>query len=142
MIKFFVRILLSLCVVLSSGYSQLYAHKHLEVNTYAPSSILEVSGQVNHGIRNSHDFFLKSLSSISERDGFQLDTSDFEEEDDEIRSFKKYVENSNYFAALFFAEVFKELFRYINPDPGLHYGKHYINTLSNCLYLKIEVFRI
>ncbi|WP_215224365.1 hypothetical protein [Echinicola shivajiensis] len=139
MVKFLVRILLSLCVVLSSGYSQLYAHKYQEANTFSPASITEVSGI---GVKNAHDVFLKSLSSVSQKDGFQLDTSDFEEEDDEIRLFKKHVESSNYFAALFFAQVLKDLFRYINPDRGLHYRKHFANTVSNRLHLMIEVFRI
>ncbi|UCS94046.1 hypothetical protein KZP23_03155 [Echinicola marina] len=142
MVKFFVRILLSLCVVLSSGYSQLYAHKHQEVNTYTPSSIVDLCGQIKSGVKNSHDFFVKSLSSVAERDGFKFDSSDFEEEDDNIRSFKKYMDSSKYFAALFFARVLRDLFRYINPDPGLRYSKSFAHTESYRLHLMIEVFRI
>lgn len=137
MIKLITRFVLSFCILLSSGYSQLYAHAIEEGLQYAP-----VNSMLSHQ-RSSVDTDFSSHIHIlhnHESGTIKVDVSDIEEKDDILISFKKFVQSSNYYTAIFCTLILGFLFRFIQKS--LFFSKHFYYKLSHRKHLLIQVFTI
>jgi len=137
MTKLITRIVLSFCILLSSGYSQLYAHEMEEGHQY-------VQEENFSGLENSHLVQSNSeqvpIFQTHESGKIKLDPTEIEEEDDILFSFKKYVENSNYFIAIFCTLILGFLFRFIQRR--LFLSKHFYLISSYRMHLINQVFTI
>lgn len=137
MIKVITRIVLSFCILLSSGYSQLYAQEMEGSHHYVQEGNFS-------GVENSTlDFSLAEQTPIIQNhksSKIKLDPTEIEEEDDILFSFKKYAENSNYFIALFCSLILGFLFRFIQRS--LFLSKHFYLIRSYRMHLIHQVFTI
>ncbi|MEN2284160.1 hypothetical protein AAGF08_18595 [Algoriphagus sp. SE2] len=137
MIKLITRFVLSLCILLSSGYSQLYAHAIQEGVQYAPANSLlsHQSSTVDTDFSN-HIHILHTHTSGT----VKVDVTDIEEKDDILVSFKKFVQSSNYYTAIFCTLILGFLFRFIQKS--LFFSKNFYYKLSHRKHLLIQVFTI
>ncbi|WP_296705783.1 hypothetical protein [Algoriphagus sp.] len=137
MIKLITRIVLSLCILLSSGYSQLYSHEMEENHPYAQTT--ELPGQETSSISSEHPVQLPIISThIS--GNIKIDPTEIEEDDDVLFSFKKYVENSIYFSAIFCTLILGFLLKFIQRK--LFLSKHFFHITSYRMHLLYQVFTI
>ncbi|GAB3659713.1 hypothetical protein GCM10028791_33240 [Echinicola sediminis] len=136
MIKLLIRLILSFCILFSSGYGQLYAHQHLESISHA---LLGADLDAAAAFQHDQTFIVKSPSNNIEK-GIKIDALDIEEEESEISSSKKYMESSKVITAIFYAFTFDFFFRSIHNR--LQLSKHFSNTSSYRWHLIIQVFRI
>ena len=137
MIKLITRIVLSLCILLSSGYSQLYSHSIEEGPHYTPSNSLLI--QQNSQISNNFSAHLQVLHDHA-TGTVKVDATDIEEKDDILVSFKKFVESSIYFTAIFCTQILAFLFLFVQKS--LHFSKHFFYKTSHRKHLMIQVFTI
>lgn len=137
MTKLITRIVLSFCILLSSGYSQLYAHEMEESHQYAQED--NFSGSENSQVTRSHSEQIPFIQTHTPSK-IKLDPTEIEEEDDVLFSFKKYVENSNYFIAIFCTLILGFLFRFIQRS--LFLSKHFYRISSHRMHLINQVFTI
>lgn len=140
MIKFLIRFLLSLCILLLSGYSHLHAHAYQELSSYALIKNLKGSEHVSFRTVQNVQTFISSLSPSVTEKSFKVEAAEIEEEENKSVSFKKYLENSNYLTAVFYVLALAYFFRYIKTS--LLFCKHFSYTLSQRRYLIFHVFRI
>ena len=137
--KLLIRFFLSLCVILLSGYSQLYAHTYEDGIRHTSIKVLLKSEHASFGkVQNNQALPHKFSSSVTE--SRKLSVAEIEEEDDEFISFKKLLEQSNYFAAVFYALVFGCLGLFLSQR--LPSGKHALYFPSCKLFLLFRVIRI
>ena len=110
MIKTLIKYLLSLCILLLSGYGHLSAHAYKESTFYAPLKNLQGSAQVSFDfVKNDQTFIIGSSSSGTEKENCIIEATDIkenEEEEYELISFKKHLASSNFFTAIFCALTF------------------------------------
>lgn len=139
--KLLIRFFLSLCILLLSGYSQLYAHTYQDCICHSSKKILLSPEHASFGaVQNNQTLLLKSASSITENENSKLVATAFECEDEESISFKKFLENSNYFTTVFHALVFGFFCLFLKKR--LLSSKHSIYFSSYKWYLLFCVFRI
>lgn len=124
------RLILALCILFSSGYSQVYALG--EAPTGVDSNVTSFSG--------TKDTVLKKASSDHDSESEGLNIFEIEEKDDALVSFKKFVEYSNYFTAIFCTLLLGYLFLIANIR--LLYRERFSHISPNRLHLVIQVFRI
>jgi|GEM_PF-1081688 len=136
MMKLLIRLILSLCILLSSGYGQLYAHKHLSNISHSLLAADQISAGFNH---QDLPHIIKTTSSDTEK-GIQINALDIEEEETEFSSSKKCQESSKVLTSIFHA--FTSGFLFENIKVGLLPGKQFSNTSSYRWHLIIQVFRI
>ena len=137
--KLLIRFFLSLCIILLSGYSQLYAHTYQDGIRHSSIKALLKSEHAGIGkLQNTQALPHKFSSSVTEN--LKLSVAEIEEEDDELVSFKKLLEHSNYFTAVFYALVFGCLGLFLLKR--LPAGKHALYFSSFKLYLLFRVIRI
>ena len=137
MIKLITRFVLSLSILLSSGYSQLYAHAIEEAPHYTPSNSL-----LSHQNSTVDSDFAEHLQVLHNHASgtVKVDATDIEEKDDVLVSFKKFVQSSNYFTAIFCTLILGFLYRFIQKS--LFFSKHFYYKLSHRKHLLIQVFTI
>jgi len=141
MIKAYIKHLLSLCILLLSVYSQLYAHTFQDGIRHSSIKNLLKSDHASFGIvQNSQTQVLKFVSASKEKENHKIDAAEIEEEDYEYISFKKLLENSNYFATVFYALVFGCLGLFLSQR--LLACKHALYFFSYKLFLLFRVIRI
>ncbi len=140
MIKALLKYLLSLSILLLSGYSQLTAHPYKESTFHSPIRNLNEAEHATCGIEQyDHSFIIKSSSPDEEKKNYKIDVAENEvEEEDEIVFSRKHFQSGNYAASIFFAQTFK---RFFNGKKILPFYKYFSRTLS-CRYLIFEAFRI
>jgi len=140
MIRAFLKYLLSLCILLLSVYSHLYAQTYQGFTSYSLLKKLKGSEHASIGaVQNDQAFSFKYASPVPEK-SFKVEATDIEEEDYKFISFKKYLESNSYFTAAFYALALAFFFRYIKTS--LLFCKHFSYTLSQRRYLLFQVFRI
>lgn len=123
------RILLALCILFSSGYSQVYA---LDDAASTDSNLSTLVGTQNS--------VLKKANYENESGNESINIFEIEEKDEALISFKKFVEYSNYFTAIFCTLLLGYLFLIANIR--LLYSEHFSHISHNRLHLVIQVFRI
>ena len=137
--KLLIRFFLSLCIILLSGYSQLYAHTYQDGIRHSSIKALLKSEHAGIGkLQNTQALPHKFSSSVTEN--LKLSVAEIEEEDDEFISFKKLLEHSNYFTAVFYALVFGCLGLFLSKR--LSSDKHSFKFPTCKLFLLFRVIRI
>lgn len=124
------RIILALCILFSSGYSQVYA-----LDDAAISSDTNLTSLVG-----TQKTVIKQANSENESGNEIINIFEIEEKDDALVSFKKFVEYSNYFTAIFCTLLLGYLFHLANIR--LLYRERFSHISHNRLHLVIQVFRI
>ncbi|EAZ81115.1 hypothetical protein [Algoriphagus machipongonensis] len=138
MMKLITRFILSLCILLSSGYNQLYAHAFAEGSDYVPSSSVLKAQDIQTGANFSEHIHILAPKSGN---SLKIDATDIEEEEEDfLISFKKYVENSLYFSAIFCTQILGILTEYIKPS--LFLTKHFSKISPYRIHLENQVFTI
>ncbi|MDR7128989.1 hypothetical protein J2X69_001324 [Algoriphagus sp. 4150] len=123
------RLLLALSILFSSGYSQVYA---LDDASSADSGFFS---------SDSHqESTIKKGSTGHKSENENLNIFEIEEKDDSLVSFKKFVEYSNYFTAIFCTLLLGYLVHIANIR--LLYRERFSTISPNRLHLVIQVFRI
>ncbi|WP_200974548.1 hypothetical protein [Echinicola sp. 20G] len=140
MIKFVIRFLLSLCILLSSGYSQLYAHHIQEGRIHAAEGAFGELDQSQVSAEMGHESFIIKTSLTDNAKDYGLDVLEIEEKDDEFIVSNKYLADSSYLTAIFYAFSSGYLIQSITN--GLHISKHLFNTSSYRIHLVLQVFVI
>lgn len=137
MIRLITRVVLSLCILLSTGYSQLYSHEMEDGHQYAQ---FESANQSANATFSSDQLAKIPVLQIHSPGKIKLDPTEIEEKDDILILFKKYVEISNYFTAIFCTLILGFLFRFIQKS--LFLSKHFHHITSYRKHLIIQVFTI
>lgn len=141
MIKALIKYLLSLCILLLGGYSQLSAHANEEGDFYSPIKNLKGSEQISIGPgQDGPTFILKPASSGTEKASFTMDAAEIIEEKEEWSSFIKYLADSYYFTVIYYALTFGYLCYFIKKYLPL--SKQSFDFSSYRWYLIFQVFRI
>ncbi|TXE04073.1 hypothetical protein [Algoriphagus aquimarinus] len=136
MATYLVRFLLSLSILISSGYSAIYASIDSDnaIDSYGASFETTV------GVNNTRQHPL-SYSAAKEHgsDIFTVNNSKIEEEDDDFVTSSHFLDY-HYLSALYFTRIFGFLFQDLPED--LHFSKFVPNTRTLRLHVVIQVFRI
>jgi hypothetical protein len=139
MIKFIVRFLLSLVILLSSGYAQLDAYNRTKDSCYSSTEDLKAQAKAIFGNLRNRDSVYKSTSSSFAEKRIRIDLEEKEIEEDEIVS-RKYMEISQYFTSFFDPYTAGYFFHYLKRLP---FCKHFSSLSSHwCLTVIFQVFRI
>ena len=142
MTKAFFKYLLTLCILLLSGYSQLSAQAHKEYASNTP--IKNCSGVTLAGDGHQQNILplnFKPHAAVSaEESQIDLIAPGYEAEDDEFAQFKKFLESSKYYAALLFAFTLAFLLRH-HPTGSFSSG-HVAYITSYRWHILLQVFRI
>ncbi|UZD22929.1 hypothetical protein PBT90_05790 [Algoriphagus halophytocola] len=138
MAKYLVRFLLSLSILISSGYSAIYA----SVDTDNAIDGYEGSFETVVGINNTQQHPL-SFSASKEHGTsiFTVNNSKVEEEEkeDEFVTNHDFLDSAH-FSAIFLTRIFGFLFQDFSHD--LHFSKFIPNTGELRKHVVIQVFRI
>ncbi|QHT71046.1 hypothetical protein GXP67_32540 [Rhodocytophaga rosea] len=135
-----VRFFLFLCILLLSGYSQIFAHTAKESAFYSQTDNLTASEQVNSGIIQTDQTFVTKPSTSGTQQKPVTQFADIEVEEDESLSSRKYTEISYYVTSIFYARILEYFFRNLNK--GFLFRKHISNISPLRWHLVIQVFRI
>ncbi len=136
--KSLVKFFLLLCVSLLSGYAHLYAHTCQDGIRPSSLKILERSEHPGFStVLNEQAFINKPAPSGTEKAKYTIDATVSEEEDCESISFKKHVEGSHYFTAVFYALIFGHFIHERLPS-----CKHALYFSSHKWYLIFRMIRI
>ncbi|MEP0713804.1 hypothetical protein [Algoriphagus sp.] len=137
MAKYLVRFLLALSILLSSGYSAIYA------NVANDAAIDNLGGSFESvvGTNNTKQHPLTfSTSKAKGKDIFTVNNSKVEEEDDEFSTDHKFLKSTQLEASYFFTRVFGFLFLDLSHD--LHFSKFVPNTSELRKHVVLQVFII
>ncbi|RAI92291.1 hypothetical protein [Algoriphagus yeomjeoni] len=136
MATYLVRFLLSLSILISSGYSSIYA----SIDTKNTLDSNGLSFESSLGVNNTDQHPL-SFSTTKEHgtDIFTVNNSKIEEEDDELANNHSFLDGSQFDAA-YFTRIFNFLFRDSSHD--LHFSKFIPNPNKHRKHIVIQVFRI
>ena len=141
MIKTSVKYLLSLCIIVLSGHSSLYANVSCNVIPY--SSINPLAGSVHSGfgmIQNSLSCVIKGVSSDTEKENDDQFLVVFDDDDDDdVASFKKHVENHTCLISTLFGQIPG---CFLNCTENTIPSSTYFSPISSCRYLVLQVFRL
>ncbi|WP_192348336.1 hypothetical protein [Algoriphagus sp. Y33] len=129
MTQLITRLILALSILFSSGYSQVYA---LDDVSATDSGLFSSNGH--------HESVIKKGSAGHTSENENLNIFEIEEKDDALVPFKKFVEYSNYFTAIFCTLLLGYLFHIANIR--LLYRGRFSTISPNRLHLVIQVFRI
>ena len=141
MIKLF-RFLLPICIILLSGYAQ------QNRNTYNGSVYFSFTKNPEGFIFGGHnsilscqDLSIRPALSDSERESNINHAAKLEEKEDELATFKKYIDVGNHFASAFYITT-SEYFS-CHTKRYLFFSKHFSYfPFFRSLYLKFNVIRI
>ena len=133
MATYLVRFLLSLSILISSGYSAIYAN----IDTDNTIDSYGASFENTIGVNNTRQHPLSY--SASKEHGSDIFTVNIEEEDDDFVSSSNFLD-AHYFNALHFTRIFGFLFQDLPED--LHFSKFIPDTKALRLHVVIQVFRI
>lgn len=136
MTKYLVRLLLSFSILLSSGYSAIYAN----IDNDNAIDNLGSSFETVQGVNDSSQHPLSySKSKEHGSDIFTVNNAKVEEEDKDAVKENNFLEH-HFLSALHFSRIFGFLFQELTED--LHFSKFIPNTKSLRLHLVIQVFII
>lgn len=135
MAKYLVRFLLSLSILISSGYSAVYANLANDNTIDGYGSSFENTVGVNNTSQHPLSY---SATKEQGNDIFIVNNSKVEEEDDDFVS--SNLLDYHYFSALQFTRIFGFLFNDLSED--LHFSKFIPDTRALRIHLLIQVFRI
>lgn len=140
MVKTLYKHLLSVCILLLSMHSFLYAHVNRDFIHYS-SINPEGSMYTSFGMmQNSLSFVIKSVSSDKEKENNDqslvvLDDDD----DDDVVSFKKHLESNTCINSILFGQTPGSFSTYHANTVAFN---TYFSHISSCRYLVFQVFRV
>jgi len=141
--KFLLTSFLPLCILLLSGYSQLYTHAYRGVIHDSSSKLSERLEQACLGSEEISLSLIKKFA-VSDSDDKTpiIDATEVREEEEEYELLpcKRNRESSNYFSAVFCALTRGYLFSYTREI--LSFCKHFSDVSSNRRHLLLQVFTI
>lgn len=135
------KLFLPICILLLSGYIKPDGHSYEESVCF--SSIKNTEGSCFSGYVAAQNCPGVMISSVSdtERDNRLNHQAKLEEKEDELASFKKFIEFSSDFAITFYTQTPGQFSPFIKPC--LFFYKHVFCFPSyKSLFLKLKVFRI
>lgn len=136
MAKYLIRFLLSLSILISSGYSSIYANVDTDnaINSYGGTfeNVLGTNSTRQHPL---------SISTTKGHgsDIFTVNNSKIEEEEEDFAGNDHFVDHK-YLTALHFTRIFEFLYQNLSGD--LHFSKFVPDTQTHRIHLVIQVFRI
>ena len=133
--QFFLRFLLSLCILFAGGYKHLHAHapEQAKIEGSFDRIALQMAGAIPDG--HSSNVSYTPYHPASENN--QLYATETEPDSDKWTYYKKHTEAGNYFTAFFNARSTGYFQYYSHPLP---FCKHFSHTAAhNCAVL--QVFR-
>jgi hypothetical protein len=141
--KFLLTSFLPLCILLLSGYNQLYGHAYRGAIRDSPSKLSERLEQTVLATAEISLPLIKKLAvSDSDDKTLLIDATEVreEEEEHELIPCKRNRETSSYFSAIFCALTRGYLFSYTREI--LSFCKHFSDVSSNRRHLVFQVFLI
>ena len=143
MAKAFLKYLLILCILLLSGYGHLSAQISKE-NTVGSTikSLYGLEVASIHTTQKDQTLVVSSSSSsgTAKENHKKVVTAEYEIEEDDSVSFKRFLETNSYLTAIVYAFTFAYLFRCINKCFSI--TKHLSHFSSYRWHIVIQVFRI
>lgn len=136
MAQYLVRFLLSLSILISSGYSAIYASIDSDNAIESAGGSFETSVGINNTPHHPLSF---SAPKEHGNNIFTVNNSKIEEEDDEFATNHSFLDSAH-FSAIYFTRIFGFLFQNFSHD--LHFSKFIPNTGDLRKHLVIQVFRI
>ena len=141
MTKALLKHLLCLSILLLSVYGNLYAHTYQEGIIHSSKRAFVRNEHASLGtLQNGQTHILKATLSATEQEKFKIVAAEIEEEKHEWISFKKYLENSNYFTTVFYALAFGYICLFFKKR--LPSCKYFLYFSSYKWYLLFRAFRI
>ncbi|AMM49910.1 hypothetical protein TH61_00200 [Rufibacter sp. DG15C] len=130
-----------LCILLSSGYSLLYAQSPA-VASFSPIQLLQDSFTGENVGSSQHDQlpFFKAVTPDAEKGLSFLYSTESEIEEDELAFFKKVLESSSYFTALLYVHIIAFLLGSLACV--LRFCQQFSFFSTHRLYLLFGVFRV
>ena len=143
--RLIVRYFLLLCVLLLSGYSQLSAHAHANGAYDSSSKLLQaLENAILHIDQEGQALVKDFVPSLWEKQIFTIEATEEKEEEDaefESISFRRHLKCSDYFAAVFCAQMRGYFFSYKRQILGFSMNLSYPSS-DHRQYLIFQVFRI
>jgi hypothetical protein len=141
MIKAFMKYLLMLCILLSSGYSLLYAQSPA-AGSFSPIQLLQDSFNGESVGTTPYDRapVFKAVIPDAEKGWSILFSTESEIEEDELAFIKKVLETSSYFTALLYVHLLAFLLGSLACV--LRFCKHLSFFSTHRFYLLFGVFRV
>lgn len=140
--KLLIRFFLLISVLLIGGYGKLYPHAYQ--NSISHSSVKSTIQKAEYdyfGNFQSDDITtIKSPSSHELKSNEDLHATDNEVEEDETFSFKKYLELSNFFTTVLYAQLLG--FFFLLTKKSLLINRHFSYFSSCRKYIVFRVIRI
>lgn len=135
MVKFLFRIIVSLCILISSGYSLAYAGQDTD-------SAFAYTDDSYFGFNNTsgHPLTFSAESQDHGKDIFVVNNSKNEEDDDDYVALKDFLDSSSYYSTLFFTKFFGFLF--LDLPKGSHFSEHLSIISPHTWRVLIQVFII
>lgn len=138
MATYLVRFLLSLSILISSGYSSIYASIESENTIDSYSGTFESSLGVNNTRQHPLSY---STAKEHGNDIFTINNSKIEEEEEEDELINRYkFLDAHYFNALYFTRIFGFLFDDLAED--IHFSKFIPDASTLRIHVLIQVFII
>lgn len=136
-----VRFLLPVCILLLSGYTQQSGHVYRESLCQSPIKNEEVVLACYDSAPDCQELIIRSGLSDTERENGLNHLANLEEKEDELASFKKFIEFSNDLAAGFYTYIPAQFSQY--TIRSLIFFKHYTYFPTyRSLFLRFKVLRI
>lgn len=136
MAQYLVRFLLSISILLSSGYSAIYANIANENALENFGDSVKTAFATNSSQQSQLTY---SKGKDQEADIFIVNNSKVEEEDDDLDVIQAFLDSAN-FSALYFTGIFGFLFQNFSHD--LHFSKFIPDPSSLRKHVVLQVFRI
>ncbi|MBC3538693.1 hypothetical protein ACFSC6_19800 [Rufibacter sediminis] len=138
--KVFLKYLLSLSILLLSGYSPLYAHAPKESLYHASPRNMQKNVQAAIGaVQKDLSHLITYSSAVAEKAHNDRYLAEAETEEDKPL-LKKTQENSTYLTAVFYAQALAFLLFFLKKN--LTYYKDFFSFPAQRLYILFRVFRI
>lgn len=134
------KYLLSLCILLLSVHSQLYAQPGQGFAGISLTKGSVGSGLAGYGTLQADQASKLRYFSPGTDESLRLEATDIEEEEDESVSFKKILASGDYFAAALYSLLLALFFCHFKT--GLRHCKQFSHNSSKRRFLLFQVFRI
>lgn len=138
--KLVFRFFLSLYFLLVSGYGYVYANTYQEHIGYSASKIIASQQPDAPGLLQDNLIFTnRTVPAHTENAHEKIDVQDNEDEEEELTSFKEYLELGNAVTNFFHSLTFGDYSRYVKKS--LPFCKHF-SYLSSDTYIILCVIRV
>ncbi|MDG3581252.1 MULTISPECIES: hypothetical protein [Galbibacter] len=139
--KLLLKFFISLCVILISGFGQLYAHSSQDAVAYSSIRSLENFTHTNYCVlQDAHDPNAVSFSPGLEKRDHKIEITESEVTEEELISFKKDSEIADYLTSLWQLNAYKYAFLNNRKTTFLDKQTSYLSSFR--WYIVFRVIRI